>query len=202
VNRHPDRARRTAVRQLILCDVSGVSSLFSRRSRPIMSSTSSRIARQSFEASLATVPTARGHQNLAIVLIRQDRLADAERHFRAALALLPDYSEAQSGLGAVLARQGRYREAIAAYQEAVRLTPSLAPAHADLGMALASDERTDEAIAALSRAISLDPEQSRWRYAWRGSSPNAANPPPPSSSSKPRCGSTRAMRPRERRCVS
>jgi tetratricopeptide (TPR) repeat protein len=118
----------------------------------------------SYEDSLAATPTSMAHQNLALVLLRLDRLTEAETHMRAAIQLQPDEAESHSGLGAVLARQGRTDEAIAAYREAIRLRPTLAVAHANLGVALSIGGLTDDAIASLFKAIALDPEQPRWRY--------------------------------------
>jgi protein O-mannosyl-transferase len=118
----------------------------------------------SFEDSLAAAPTSMAHQNLAVVLLRLDRLGEAEQHMRAAIQLQPDEPEAHSGLGAVLARQGRMADAIAAYREGIRLRPSLASAHANLGVALASEGQPDQAIESLLQAIAIDPDQSRWRY--------------------------------------
>jgi tetratricopeptide (TPR) repeat protein len=118
----------------------------------------------SYEDSIAAAPTSMAHQNLALVLLRLDRLTEAETHIRTAIQLQPDDAEAHSGLGAVFTRQGKTEEAIAAYREAIRLRPTLAVAHANLGVALASEGRADEGIASLLQAISLDPEQSSWRY--------------------------------------
>ena len=118
----------------------------------------------SFEDSLAAFPTSMAHQNLAVVLLRLDRLSEAEQHMRAAIQLQPDEAEAHSGLGAVLAREGRMADAIVAYHEAIRLRPSLASAHANLGVALASEGQPDQAIVSLLQAIAIDPAQSGWRY--------------------------------------
>ena len=117
----------------------------------------------SYEESLAAMPTSTAHQNLGLVLLRLDRLNEAETQMRAAIQLQPDDAEAHSGLGAVLARQGRNGEAIAAYREAIRLRPGLAVAHANLGVALATEGRAADAIAALLQGIALDAEQPRWR---------------------------------------
>ena len=118
----------------------------------------------SFEDSLAAAPTSIAHQNLGLVLLRLDRLSEAEHHMRAAIQLQPDDADAYGGLGAVLARSGRNADAIAAYREAIRLRPSLASAHANLGVALASEGQPDQAIASLQQAIAIEPDQSRWRY--------------------------------------
>lgn len=118
----------------------------------------------SYEDSLAAAPTGIAHQNLGLVLLRLDRLSEAEQHMRAAIQLQSDDADAYGGLGAVLARSGRNADAIAAYREAIRLRPSLASAHANLGVALASEGQPDQAIASLQQAIALDAEQSRWRY--------------------------------------
>ena len=71
----------------------------------------------------------------AVGLQQQGQFAEAAGEYRAALALKPDYVEAQANLGVVLARMGQYREAIAAYEAALRLAPQLTPIRLNLGIA-------------------------------------------------------------------
>ena len=56
--------------------------------------------------------SAAAHYNLAAYLARRDEYAEAERHFRAALARNPD-ARTYGGLGLVLWKQGRSEAAIA-----------------------------------------------------------------------------------------
>ncbi|MGH8246317.1 MAG: tetratricopeptide repeat protein, partial [Gammaproteobacteria bacterium] len=54
------------------------------------------------------------------------RYPEAERLYRAVLAVDPDSVPAQTNLGVVLSRQGKHSAAIAAYQRVLRLGPALA----------------------------------------------------------------------------
>jgi tetratricopeptide (TPR) repeat protein len=61
------------------------------------------------------------HINLGVVLGDQGRLEEAEREFREALRLSPDYLEAHHGLACVLRDLGRLREALQELQRAHEL---------------------------------------------------------------------------------
>lgn len=74
--------------------------------------------------SLADVASARG-----------DHAAAAERHLRAALALDPEYAEAQDNLGVALQHQGRGAEARAAFESAARVDPRLSTPRENLAAA-------------------------------------------------------------------
>ena len=105
------------------------------------------------------------HQNLGVVLLRLDRLSEAEQHMREAIRLQPDEAEAHSGLGAALARQARMAEAIDAYREAVRLE-----AVASLGSRQSRcragefQEHPMTPMASLLQAIAIDTGPAAWRY--------------------------------------
>jgi tetratricopeptide (TPR) repeat protein len=71
----------------------------------------------------------------AVELQQQGKLIEAAAEYRAALAIKPDYPEAQANLGVVLSRLGKYDEAIVAYESALRLAPHLAPIQLNLGIA-------------------------------------------------------------------
>ncbi len=73
--------------------------------------------------------------NRAVTLQKQGQLAEAAAEYRAALAIKPEYPEAQANLGVVLARLGKYEEAITAYQSALKLAPQLTPILLNLGIA-------------------------------------------------------------------
>lgn len=55
--------------------------------------------------------------------LKEQRFADARRHFRQALEVEPDCATAYHGLGLALAGLKDYREAALAFQQAVRLSP-------------------------------------------------------------------------------
>ena len=90
-------------------------------------------------------------------LLRQDRHADAEAAFRAALALAPRLARAHMGLGYALEGRERYSEAEAAYREAIRLDLGLSWAHHGLGNILGRTGRWRESEAAYREAIRVDP---------------------------------------------
>jgi tetratricopeptide (TPR) repeat protein len=90
-------------------------------------------ADEQYRQSLALDPTsAAAHANLGASLARAGEFAEAERHFRAALA---QQSSAQShaGLGFVLAKRGRTDEALAHLDDAIEADPAYAAAYDQLG---------------------------------------------------------------------
>jgi Tfp pilus assembly protein PilF len=85
------------------------------------------------------------------------RLADAERHFRAAIACHGGFAEAWNNLGNLLRDSGRGDEAEQAFRQALRLRPDYADAHNNLGVLLAARGATDDAIAQYRHALRLQP---------------------------------------------
>lgn len=72
--------------------------------------------------------------NLAIVLWRKDKLAEAESHFQQALAINPLNNDAYIQWGLFLREQGRFPDAEAAYLKALEVWPHNAAAHRNLGI--------------------------------------------------------------------
>ncbi|MDB5893796.1 MAG: tetratricopeptide repeat protein, partial [Rhodoferax sp.] len=93
--------------------------------------------------------------NQANQLHDQRRLAEAESHYRQALALQPGYAEAHCNLGLVLQDQGRMAEAQAAYRAALATRPDYALAHHNLGNALQHSGELVAAVACYRRAMAL-----------------------------------------------
>jgi predicted O-linked N-acetylglucosamine transferase (SPINDLY family) len=73
------------------------------------------------------------HNNLAIVLARQDRPAEAEEVYRSLLASHPTYPDAPYNLANLLNDAGRPDEALVMYERALQLAPDHADAHYNLG---------------------------------------------------------------------
>lgn len=88
--------------------------------------------------------SASAHQNLAASLARTGDLAEAERHFRAALAQKPS-APSYTGLALVLAEAGRTDDAVASLHDAIAADPEYPPAHERLGAMLAEQGRLEEA---------------------------------------------------------
>jgi Flp pilus assembly protein TadD len=100
----------------------------------------------------------RAHNNLGVILNRENRPGEAERQFSEAVRLKPDFAEAHSNLGAALLRRGQVEAAVQHLSEAVRLMPDSAGAHHNLGLALLKQGDTEGAITQFSRELDLEPD--------------------------------------------
>jgi tetratricopeptide (TPR) repeat protein len=93
-----------------------------------------------------------------------NRLADAEKDFRAALKLDltnadPQTVKVRAELGAVLTDSGRAAEAVEVLDQAVKAKPDLFEAQYNLGVAHEALKHWPEAIAAYTRATKLKPTE-------------------------------------------
>jgi tetratricopeptide (TPR) repeat protein len=100
-------------------------------------------------------------EDLAVLLARAGRPAEAEAQLRAAIARSPGSMRAHMQLGAVLGGQGRFGESVAVYQEAVRLAPRSVDAYAALADGQAKAGDFDQAITAAERARVLARDEGR-----------------------------------------
>jgi tetratricopeptide (TPR) repeat protein len=98
------------------------------------------------------------HFNQAFVCEELGRLEDAERGFRAAIAIEEKMDRAWYGLGLVLVRQGRLEEAVVALQRNTKLQPmspfgwyQLARVHVDL-------KQADEALVVIRYLKGFEPK--------------------------------------------
>ena len=91
--------------------------------------------------------------NLGVALQTEERLQEAETHYRRALAIQPDYSPAFVNLGMVLVALHRPDEAIEAYERAIELESGDVDLDAKLGTALLQADRAPEAEERFRRAI-------------------------------------------------
>jgi tetratricopeptide (TPR) repeat protein len=96
---------------------------------------------------------------------RQNRVGIAERQYRKALEIAPDYTGVIVDLGKLLRDDDRFEEAIACFRQAIEMEPENARFHDLLANALAPAALTYEAIKAHQRAIELDPKLG---IAWLG----------------------------------
>ncbi|MCC2638293.1 MAG: hypothetical protein K0Q68_2012 [Moraxellaceae bacterium] len=72
--------------------------------------------------------------NQGLILLRQEKYADAETALRAAIKASPRSPYAQNLLGIALRQQGKFPDARAAYEAALVLDPGYARAHFNLGV--------------------------------------------------------------------
>ncbi len=98
--------------------------------------------------------------SLAVIDIRQGRLARAGQRLEAVVAIEPALAAAQHNLGAVRQRLGAWEAAAEAYGRALELQPNALETLAGLASALAALGRSGEAIGHL-RTLAGDPAQ-RW----------------------------------------
>lgn len=99
------------------------------------------------------------YNNLGSLQQVQGHWAEAERLYRAAIAIDPQFATGYYNLGMVLKAQGQLSEAIGCYQRAIALNPAYADAHQNLGVALLKGGRVLDALEAFKAAIALHESQ-------------------------------------------
>ena len=95
------------------------------------------------------------HNNLAVLLEREGSTEEAEKHFRAALALHQDLSKVHGNLGSLLADRGDMSEAMLHLREAIRLAPESFDARFNLATGLLKQGTWTEAKVEYEHAIRL-----------------------------------------------
>lgn len=106
--------------------------------------------------------SASARYNLGNVLLLRGLAADAESHFRAALARDSQYGLAHQGLGLALRAQGRLVESLSALDAALGLLPDDADVTYNVGIARSALGQFGRAIEAFQRALVVRP---RWAAA-------------------------------------
>ena len=101
---------------------------------------------------------AEAHTMLAMIKLQYDwDWTGAEREFRRAIEINPEYALGRSFLAWHLAAMGRFDESIAEDKRALELDPLSPAVNADLGWDLYLARRYDEAIEQLRKAIDIEP---------------------------------------------
>ena len=115
------------------------------------------VALANYQKALELDPNcASAHSNLAVALVQEGNLEEAESHYRKALSGRPT-AETHNGLGYVLARRGRTDEAIAEFRKAILLDPKFTPAYNNLAEALVKQGNLEEAAASYRRSLAEKP---------------------------------------------
>ena len=115
------------------------------------------VALANYQKALELDPNcASAHSNLAVALVQEGNLEEAESHYRKALPGRPT-AETHNGLGYVLARRGRTDEAIAEFRKAIGLNPKFTPAYNNLADALVKQGNLEEAAANYRRSLAEKP---------------------------------------------
>ena len=105
-----------------------------------------------------------GEAHASMAMLLQDRdwdLVGAEREYRRALALSPNYATAHHWYGELLVQTGRFDEAFEHYRRALEMDPLSSAIGSDLGLTWFYDREYERAIAELNKTIQADPKFSR-----------------------------------------
>ncbi|MFN2977112.1 tetratricopeptide repeat protein [Terriglobus aquaticus] len=126
-------------------------------------------AAQTLEAALAAAPSDPTLQDAeGILLAQQKHFAEAEPHFRAALAAAPAGSDTLAAillhLGADLVDEGRATDALSLLQQAASLRPNNTAIQIQLGSAQFQAGDEAGALATLRHALEQDPRNSQAAY--------------------------------------
>jgi len=120
-----------------------------------------------FEAAANLVPNhfeTRIALGATLLLLNDDRLAEAADQYSAALRLEPDSAAAHHDLAVILARQGKTTNAIPHFAEAVRLDPANATLRFDFGLALLEAQQPAAAAAQFAAELKLTPNETKAHY--------------------------------------
>jgi serine/threonine-protein kinase len=85
------------------------------------------------------------------------RAADADKRFREALALAPDYPDVYGRYGRFCHDHGRYDEAIKLFRKQTEILPEAPRGYSNLGSSLQAAGRYEEALRAYNRSIAIKP---------------------------------------------
>ena len=94
----------------------------------------------------------------AIASHKEGKIEEAEKSYKKAIELKPDYVEAHYNLGVTLRILGRFDEAEKSYKKAIELKPDFPEAHYNLGVTLQDLGRLDEAEKSYKKTIELKPD--------------------------------------------
>lgn len=118
------------------------------------------------EAQRANADRPEAHLNLGALYAQRGDAAAAEREYRAALAIDPEFVQATINLADLYRDLGRDTDGERLLRTALVRTPDTAAAHYALGLLLVREQRLNEAMNELAAAARLDPSQPRYAYVY------------------------------------
>ena len=120
-----------------------------------------------FRASLSVNPDfAEAHFGLAGTLAEMHP-AEAEKHYRRALALSPGMTIAKDQLGIVLWRMGRIHESIESFRSAIKDRPDSVSLHNHLSMSLLLDGQLEEGFAEAEHRFQMEKYRRACKMPWK-----------------------------------
>jgi len=114
----------------------------------------------------AAADLAGGPMNRAAIYLASGRAPEAERAYREALALEPDFVPGWINLADFYRAAGRDREAGEALQKALALAPGEAAVRFAWGLFLVREGKREEALEQLAQAAQLAPDEARYAYVY------------------------------------
>jgi tetratricopeptide (TPR) repeat protein len=100
---------------------------------------------------------------LGNLAFQDDRMAEAETHYREAVVRFPSFRRAWRNLGLIHAREGRYDDAIASFTRMIELGGGDSISLGLLATAYLSKQDYLAAETAFRQALLLEPENAQWR---------------------------------------
>lgn len=107
---------------------------------------------------------ARNAFNQANDLRDQEKFTEAEKLFREAIELDPNFCDAMDNLGIMLRKQGKADEAIQWYQRSLEVKPDNSLALRNMGLAYYFQEKPDEAIPVFEKLVQIAPDDPEGYY--------------------------------------
>ena len=124
-------------------------------------------AKQQYEDVTALAPNRfpQARYNYGVILLKQGHYQEAEKAFKDALRINPQYPEAHFNLGMAFEEQGNLSQALAEFKEALQDKPGDPEAHFQMGKILVNEGQYSEAIQHFLKALSGDSEAPVYLYA-------------------------------------
>jgi tetratricopeptide (TPR) repeat protein len=104
------------------------------------------------------------HINLGSMHADAGDFADAEDHYRQAVAIFPDNPYIHYNYANLFARHGDLTNAVAEYENAVALDPGYSDAYNNLGAMLMKLKRPEEAVSHYQAAVNISPDVAHYHY--------------------------------------
>ena len=104
------------------------------------------------------------YANIGTIHRNHNRLDEAEKVYKEAMKLRPDYADVCMELGTVALLRGRLAEAAAYYEKALEMRPDNAKAYHNLGVLAWHQGRTDRAMELFGQTLRIHPYNPKTRY--------------------------------------